>query len=132
MVGRQNAEIAGATPEGIKRRKRSALLEIVLVRQHTAFRTAAGARGIDDGSDVVALTQNKRRFSRAAEFLPTIRLIEICIRRRFGDENSLQICCCTAAGSRAELPPYGIFGDEHSGTRVLEQLPLLIGREFVI
>src|SRR5712664_4497230 len=41
MVGRQDTEVAHARPERINRSERDALLQIVLVRHHAAFGTAA-------------------------------------------------------------------------------------------
>src|SRR5881392_4080119 len=57
---------------------------------------------------------------------------EIGVCRSFGDQHGLHVRRGGAAGRAAELPPDWIFRDENASSRMLEQLPLFVGRQFVI
>src|SRR6266436_9136298 len=93
VVGRENTEVTEAGGERIDGSERDALLKIIFVGHHAAFGAAAGARGIHDGGDVATLTRDEVWFAFAAEFFPAMRTEEIGIWRRFGDEDSFEICC---------------------------------------
>src|SRR5260370_39806450 len=54
MVGREDTEVAHAWPEWIKRCERDALLQIIFVRHHAAFRAAARS------DEPVFITHNRR------------------------------------------------------------------------
>src|SRR5262245_28997924 len=90
VIGWENAEVAHAGREGIERGEGDALFEIVFVGHHTALGKTAGARGIDDGGDVLAFARGKCRFRAYAEFFPAMGAEEIGAGGGFGDEDSLQ------------------------------------------
>src|SRR5262249_541951 len=112
VIGRKDAEITDPGPEGIKRRKGDALLEIVFVGHHAAFGAATCPGGVDDAGEVFALARSEagRRFF-GAEFLPTVSAGEVGGGGSFGEENALQVCEVGAPGPSGQLAPDRIFGD---------------------
>src|ERR1700677_4748631 len=70
MIRRKNAEIPYSRPKGIPRGQRPALLQIILVRQHASLGPSARARGVDDASDIVALSHDKIRRALALKIFP--------------------------------------------------------------
>ena len=64
VIRRKNAQVAHSGPEGIQRGQRLALLKIIFMREHAAFRPSASARGIDDAGCVISLARNEHRVRR--------------------------------------------------------------------
>jgi hypothetical protein len=77
VIGGEDAEVADAGPELIKRSERDALFEIIFVGHQAALGTAAGSGGIDDGGEVLAFTRNECGGGVTAEFFPTMGAGEI-------------------------------------------------------
>ncbi len=132
VVCGQNAEIAYARPERIQRCERDALLQIIFVRHHAAFRTSASSGRVDDAGIARAFTRDENRFASPAKFLPAFCAGKIGVCRSFSNQYGLHVRRGGAAGRDAELPPNRIFRDENSSARMLEQLPLFVRRQFVI
>src|SRR5581483_2903566 len=76
VIRGKNAQITHARPEGINRRERDALFEIVLVRHHAALRPAARAGGIDNWGESAAAARDEKRLGRRTELFPTKRAAE--------------------------------------------------------
>src|SRR5207244_13066601 len=85
VVGGKDAEIAGAGPHRIERREWEALLQIIFVRHHAAFRAATRSGGVDDAGRVLALARDKNRLARAAKFFPALRAGEVDVCGSFGN-----------------------------------------------
>ncbi|SRR6266404_2587933 len=96
MVRRENAEVTHTGPEGIERRERNALLEIIFVRHHAALWAATGSGGVDDAGDVFSFARHENRFNLATEFFPPLRSGEISVRWGLGDKDQLYIFDCGA------------------------------------
>src|SRR5438132_2721820 len=81
MIRQQNAEVAISGRKGIQRGERDALLEIVVVRHHTALRPAAGAGRVDDRRDIAPCARRKNWLLRLRlRIFPTLRAVEIRLR----------------------------------------------------
>ena len=102
------------------------------MHHHTALRAAARSRRIDDASCVAAFARDENGVASSVKFFPALCAGEVGVCRCFGDQNGLHVRRPGTAGRGAELPPNRIFRNEHGSPRMLEQLPLLVRREFVI
>ena len=85
VIGWNNTEVACARPKRPQRKNRGALLEIIFVRQHAAFRTAPGSGGVYDASGVLPFSRPKFGRPFAAKLLPSLRAREICARGSLRD-----------------------------------------------
>src|SRR5580693_8849428 len=132
VIRGQDAEVAHTWPKRIKRGERDALFEVIFVRHHAAFGTAARAGRIDDAGYFFARAWNECWFAAAAKFFPALSATEVSVRWCFRHENGAQVRRGRAARSYAQLPPNRIFGDQNFRAGVLEQFPLLIRRKFVV
>src|SRR5258708_39244045 len=132
MIRRQNTEVAHARPEWINRGERDALLQIIFVRHHAPLWAAARSGRVHNAGRVLAFARDEHRFARSTKFFPALRAGEIGVCRRFGDQHGSNVGGSSAAGGSAKLPPDRILRYEHGSVRMLEQLPLLFRRQFVI
>src|SRR5215813_2647617 len=150
MVGWQDAQVAHARPEGVERRERDALFQIVFVRQHAAFRTASGARRIDDAGPVRSFAWNEVRFAFDFRVFPSNRATQVDFLRGAGDDHSPDMAqyrkrqrpfACGAGRCRSlycarfqlrDRAPQVVFGDEDLALRVREQGHVLRRAQFVI
>jgi len=80
---------------------------------------------------VFACAWNEYRLARCAKFFPAPRACKFGIGRSFGHKNGLDVRRCGSRGV-AELPPDGVFGNQHRSARMFEELPLFIGRELIV
>src|SRR5258708_28982153 len=91
VIGRKNTEVPNSLLKRNHLRDCMALLEVILMCRHAALGTAAGAGGIDDGSDVVTLARNEDRFTLFAEVFPPLGALHSCICRTFRTEDGFAI-----------------------------------------
>src|SRR5580704_19739047 len=70
VVRGQDAQIAYAWPERKQRSESHALLKIILVRQHAAFRMPPGTGGINNARGVLPAALHESWFAPALKFFP--------------------------------------------------------------
>src|ERR1051326_2049973 len=131
MVRRQNTEIANAGPKGIPGRQSLALFEVVLVRQHTAFRTAAGSGGIDDAGGILTLAGNKHRIAAAAEVLPAKGTGQLGFQRSLRHQDRFKLVI-RKGGLLHDGAPEVVLNDEYFGIAVSQQLQVFRRSQLVI
>ena len=74
VIRGEDAEVTHAGPKRIERSERDALLEIIFVREHAAFRAATGAGGINDAGGILALARNEIWFAGLLKIFPALRV----------------------------------------------------------
>ena len=89
VIRGQNTQVPHSRPEWIPRRQRPALLQIIFVREHAAFRASARSRRIHDAGHIVPLAHDEIRRAFALEVLPPERACQFRAQRGFGHENEL-------------------------------------------
>ncbi len=117
VIGGKDAEIPNSRRKGNHLRDSLSLFEVCLVGRHAALGRAAGSRGVDDGSNVLAAARNKRGFAVAASFFlelgfPTQGARKICAGGSLGNQNGLYVICGGAPSRSSEVAPDRIFGHQ--------------------
>ena len=74
----------------------------------------------------------KSWFAAAAKFFPSMSASKIGVLGASVTRTVVNVCCRSATRCHAQLAPDGVLSDQNLCARMLEQLPLLIRREFVI